>query len=219
MKTVRVVAVLAVVIAAGLYFHAQRSAGVSPSPVPALQAAPADTSAQAARLAQEIDGLQRRLMALKAEMNAQQRNLSAQKPMPVSDGNPLNAETVQAQRAADAERHREYMAGVAQAFSNERVDPMFAARVSPRVGAAFDSDEGLQGVSRNVECRAQTCRVQIDDDGSGNVSRRMPFVALSLADVLPAISAAHVDQTDGRGTMVLYMSSQRASLPAAPSPR
>jgi hypothetical protein len=56
--------------------------------------------------------------------------------------------------------------------------------------------------------------VQIDDDASGRLSGRMPFLALGLADVLPQVSAEHIEQANGHGAMVLYMSSQReASLP------
>lgn len=36
-----------------------------------------------------------------------------------------------------------------------------------------------------MECRQQTCRVRIEDDGSGKLNQRLPFIAATLVDVLP----------------------------------
>jgi hypothetical protein len=114
---------------------------------------------------------------------------------------------VQARRATDREQQQIYMAGVGQAFANERVDPAWSARTSALVGAAFEGDQVLRNVAHTVECRQETCRVQIEDDGSLNA--RLPRLALGVADVLPSIAAERVDQGNGRNAMVLYMSSQR----------
>jgi len=119
--------------------------------------------------------------------------------------------SVEEQRARDPERPRAYMAGVEQAFANERFDAAWASGASSRVASTFDGDEILKGIARTVECRSQTCRVQIEDDGSGRLARRMPFVAIGLADVLPTISAEHIDNGNGRGAMGLYMSSQSSA--------
>jgi hypothetical protein len=66
----------------------------------------------------------------------------------------------------------------------------------------------LRGFAHNVECRSQTCRIEIADDGTGILSRRLPFVALGLADVLPSVSTEPADPASGHGGMVLYMSNQ-----------
>ena len=109
------------------------------------------------------------------------------------------------------------MASIEQAFGNEKVDPAWASRASARVGSTFEGDEMLRNVTHTVECRQTTCRVQLDDDGSGRLSGRMPFLTLGLADVLPQVSAEHLDQPNGRGAMVLYMSSQRLAAAASAS--
>ena len=100
------------------------------------------------------------------------------------------------------------MAGIAQEFAGQKIDPNWANRASSRLEAVFGSDEVLHNLSRNVECRDQICRVEIEDDGTNRLNGRMHFIAMGLADVLPNISAEHVDQGNGRGTMVLYLSSQ-----------
>jgi hypothetical protein len=149
--------------------------------------------------------LERSLSALKSQMA--RRDDGTPHAVPTSDvKEPLSVEE---QRAQDAERMHTYMAGVAQSFSEEKVNAGWAASASSRVGTVFEGDEVLKDVARTVECRAQTCRVQIEDDGSGRLSQRMPFIAIGLADVLPTISAERIDRGNGRSAMVLYMSSQR----------
>jgi hypothetical protein len=162
---------------------------------------------QAARLAQQVEDLQRSLNALKSQMP--QHGEGAARAVPTSDTKPAEQLSVEEQRAQDRERMRTYMAGVEQSFANEKVDAAWASGASSRVATTFDGDDVLKGVSRTVECRSQTCRVQIEDDGSGQLARRMPFVAIGLADLLPTISAEHIEHGNGRGATVLYMSSQR----------
>jgi hypothetical protein len=170
---------------------------------------------QSARLAAQVEELQQCLTALKAPLVAQQNALRVQRAAVAGDAKPPDIESVEAQRRADAERLEEYMEGVHQSFANEKVDAGWSSRVTSRVASTFEGDEMLRNISHTVECRQQTCRVQIDDDGSGRLSGRLPLLTLPLADVLPQVSAEHIEQPDGRGAMVLYMSGQRI----APRPR
>jgi hypothetical protein len=135
--------------------------------------------------------------------------------MPVEARSESTAESavddMRAVRAADVERHREHMSDIAQAFAGERIDNVWALRTTSRINAAFEERAALRQLDHNVECRAQTCRVSVPDDGSNSVSARLPALALSVVDVLPSISAEHVDQGNGRSTVVLYMSAQDPS--------
>jgi hypothetical protein len=115
---------------------------------------------------------------------------------------------VTAMRAADAERHREYMSGIAQSFTAEKIDSAWASYASTRIGTTLDRDEVLRGVAHNVECRQQTCRLELSDDPSGNLSSRMPLLAIGLADVFPTIAAERVEQGSNGSAMVLYLSKQ-----------
>jgi hypothetical protein len=121
---------------------------------------------------------------------------------------------VRAQRAQDAERRRQYMAGIASSFVNEKVDFDWSTRVAARITAAFEARDGLRNRLRDVECRAHTCRVKMDEDQSLDIPRQMPFVSLALADVLPSMSVDYVDQGNGHRTMILYLSSQSTARPA-----
>jgi hypothetical protein len=197
------------------YLATHSSTATAPSATPVTKTVVTANSEDSARLAQQVEELQRSLIAMKSQLASQQSQLAAQRPASANDAKPTEPESVEAQRAADAERRRVYMAGVAQAFGNEKLDPVWANQASTRVSATFEGNEGLRNIAHTVECRQQTCRVQIDDDGSGRLARSMPFLALGLADVLPSVSAEHIDQPNGRGAMVLYMSSQRLSADTA----
>jgi hypothetical protein len=212
MKLIASVIAVAVLAAAWVgYLKVRTPAATTDARPPVAQVAPRVDHSDSERLSQRMDDLQRSLVAIQEQLAAQQRLLAAQKPTAAAASAPADPEIVDAQRAADAERHRTYMAGVGQAFANERVDPAWAARTAARVGAAFEGDQVLRSTAHTVECRQQTCRVQIEDDGSLN--GRLPRLAIGVADVLPTIAAERVDLGNGRNAMVLYMSSQRPAPP------
>jgi hypothetical protein len=212
MKRVGAAIVLAVFAAVALvYFNVRYAAAVSAAPPMAVHG-PADGNCpQCARLSEQIDDLQRALVAIKSQLTSQQSQSGARQGVPGDTSKPPESHSVlkdvQAERAAEAEQHHVYMAGIAQAFGSEKVDSVWAGNASSRVNATFEADEALRSVTHNVACRQQTCRVEIDDDGSGKLNHTLPLIALGLADVLPSIAAERVDQGNGHSTMVLYMSS------------
>jgi len=198
------------VFAAAVAILAYVAPGRTSSAAPASQVVSRGSDDRTARLAAQVEQLQQSVLALKAQLAAQQSAHSApHAPAAGGDAKIPDIENVEAQRTADAERLRTYMQGVSQAFANEKIDAAWSSRASARVASTFEGDEVLRNVARTVECRQQTCRVQIEDDGSGRLNARMPFLTIGLADVLPQVSAEHIDQGNGRGSMVLYMSSQR----------
>jgi hypothetical protein len=170
------------------------------------------TAAEQSRVSQlsaRIEGLEHELAAIRTGSGQNQgavprTSASPPSPAPARDAS-SEAEMV---RAADAEQRRVYMETVAQAFGNEKVDASWSSHMSSRVNGALDGDESLRGVAHKVECRDRTCRVEIADDGSVSLNRRLPVIALGVADVLPNVAAERVDRGDGRSAMVLYMSTQ-----------
>lgn len=209
MKPAAATAAIAVMAAAiFVYVSAHRAPGVPMSSTSAVTGATRDCP-ECRRMADQIDALQANVAAVSAQLAVR-----AGRPVPrpgdasKDSKSPSEVDDVQAVRAADAERRRAYMAGVAESFAGERVDGAWAGRASVRVNAALNGDEVLKGSAHSVECRSQTCRVEISDDGTASLSRRLPFVALRLADVLPSVATEPADPASGRGGMVLYMSNQ-----------
>src|SRR5262245_14539138 len=213
-RVTSVIALAALALAVAAYFKVRSPVASAVAPPAAAQVALEHSDS--ARLWQRMDDMQRSLAAIEQQMAAQQRQLAAPRPTPAGESAPFDREAMEAQRTADLERNQAYMVQVHQAFANEKVDAAWAARTSARVGAAFEGEQSLRGIAHTVECRQQTCRVQIDDDGSLNA--RLPRLALGVADVLPTISAERVELGNGRQAMVLYMSSQRTA-PASRSSR
>src|SRR5882757_6125248 len=127
MKRVGAVIALAVFATAALvYFNVQHSASVSASP-PLSVRGPADRDCpQCAQLSEQINDLRHDLVATKSQWTSQQSQLGARQGTPgdhpkLSESH-SDLKDVQAERAAETEQHRAYMAGIAQAFSSEKVD-------------------------------------------------------------------------------------------------
>jgi hypothetical protein len=169
--------------------------------------------AELTRLSAQIEDLQRELQAVKAHSTAQgqvvtkqvaARDAASSQELP----DPSDHEAL---RAAAAERSRAYVERIAHSFSEEKVDPSWAGYASSHVDAALNGNAALRANVRDVQCRAQTCRITIEQDDAATVSRHLPALFLELADVLPTVSAQQVDRGDGHKAMVLYMSSQSSS--------
>jgi hypothetical protein len=199
---------IALLTAIAVFPGSERVAVVPESPSAGGRELPNNRAENSARTTEQIDQLQRSVLELKSQLAAARQSppkdvISAQPP-----------QSLEERRAADAERYREYMDGAAQDFNKEKVDASWAARASSRVSATFANDEALQNLQARVECRSHTCRVQIPDDGTGIVSKRIPQITRAVADVLPATAAEYVDQGNGQSMVVLYMYSQPFGGPA-----
>ena len=212
MKLAAAVLLLALAVAIFVCFDSHRAAALT-APSSAQDRGGA-TEAALARLSRRIDDLQRELAASRSQQILQQAQPVARQAALTSksrpeESQPDGAMDVEAQRAAAAERHHEYVTQVAQAFADEQLEMSWAARATSRLNATLDDDEALRGVARSVECRRQTCRVQIDDDGSGKLPDSVRTLVIGVIDVLPSMVAEHADQGNGRRQMVLYMTSQQ----------
>ncbi len=128
-------------------------------------------------------------------------------------GNPHTAEAEAAARRdpearAEAEREERLRAAATeQAFRNEQRDPRWSPGTSASIRSALaDLDESVRNQVRSVECRTQSCRVEIGADNSGTLMRDLPIMLGRLGAVLPNATATQVDQGDGRQATVLYLS-------------
>jgi hypothetical protein len=183
-----------------------------------LQSQARSTSSQACpqcqRLSEQIDSLQRNLVAVELKLASLQSELKAQSMQATGSAEKPDSaalEDMRAVQAADDERNRTYMAAVAQSFNNEKVNVTWATQVASRVNTTLGNDAALQGSTHSVDCRQDTCRVQIEDDGSGRLKQRLPSIIMHLGDVLPTVSAEQIDTGNGHRATVLYMSSQSSS--------
>src|SRR5690242_7647747 len=121
MKLVAAAVGLAIAVGVVLYLYETTSA---PVPSSAVQVAPAADEARVAQLTQQVQALQRSLTAMQSQLASQQHAGSPERAKGTSEAT-SPALDVEAQRAMEAERRRQYMTGIAAGFNNERVDPVW----------------------------------------------------------------------------------------------
>jgi hypothetical protein len=117
-------------------------------------------------------------------------------------------------RAEAARERQTRMEAVDAAFRQQAIDPTWSANTATSIRSALNSDEvgGIQ--ADNIDCRSESCRVELRDDGSGRLSKSMPMLAQQLAATMPNITANNITQANGDSTLVLYLSRQVEQQPA-----
>jgi hypothetical protein len=163
-----------------------------------------------ARLARELALLRAQVGSLGRQMVAPPRDESGGREAAARKDPRTETQT----RAQAEERRREHIAGLEAQFRGEASDPQWAPVATQALAAALGSSEvGL--VARQVECRSQTCRVEIPDDGSEKLNKAMPVLALQVARTLPSVVADRLESANGGATLVLYLRSG-AAMPPTP---
>jgi hypothetical protein len=79
------------------------------------------------------------------------------------------------------------------------------------VNTIFEEDEALRGLTRSVDCREHSCRVEIRDTPGVDLMKQLPLIAAKLGSQLPNLTVERVDH-GGYGATVLYLS-ENAMLP------
>jgi hypothetical protein len=109
---------------------------------------------------------------------------------------------------AEAERADQLrLASTESAFRREENDMRWSRDTTASVRSALSGvDEALRNQVRSVECRSQSCRVEISSEGGGAVGQELPVILARLAPSLPNVTAGQIDQGNGRQATVLYLS-------------
>ena len=66
--------------------------------------------------------------------------------------------------------------------------------------------EARQSQVRSIDCRSQSCRVEIGSAAGPALGQVLPMVIAQLGGSLPRVTAGQVDQGDGSQATVLYLS-------------
>lgn len=102
------------------------------------------------------------------------------------------------------EEHREYLTDLAENFPNESVDRSWSSTTYDAIVDALESS-GLKGSTDGVECRSQTCRVEVATPTREDFYSMSMFV-LEVAQALPKVDYDHVDDGEGNRRTIMYMS-------------
>lgn len=162
---------------------------------------PASSAKEAAALRAGMARLNAEVSALREQVVASQASANADAP--AMDPEPARGDP--AQRAQQESEWHAHMMEVDANFQSEVLDPRWASSTTSALQSALNASDALRGKMQDVECRSQTCRVEIADDGSGAVSKDLPLFVQQVGGTLPSMQADRIDEGDGQSTLVLYM--------------
>ena len=173
--------------------------------------------AGAAASVDDIRALREEVASLRAGISSLRRQIPQQAES--ASANPANqpGADIRSDALARAEAVRERqtrMEAIDAAFRQQATDPTWSANTAASIRNALSSDEigGIQ--ADNIDCRSDSCRVELRDDGSGRLSKSMPMLAQQLAGTMPNITANNIAQPNGDSTLVLYLSRQVEQQPS-----
>ena len=148
------------------------------------------------QIVQELSAMRREMAGIRSE-RPQDHPVSLSASHQRDAVNLDKARRVQQRRAASIEA----------AFRNEKVNARWSRETEEILRTAFDrGDEILRGQVRGIECRSQSCRIEIDDRANASLQKSLPFIAEHLAPTLPNMTAAQSTQSL---TTLLYFSRSR----------
>jgi hypothetical protein len=212
MKRSRWFLAVVAMLVVGLSIAVYRAVRVSAEPATSAAAAPRRLPATGTE-SPEVSELRQELFRLRHQVYAQGQRLAtdSSRPQAAAPAEPPGPEA-----RAEAERKRkDYVAGIDAAFRKEVRDPQWSTATTSTVQSALAADDELRPLGRGVECRSQTCRVEITDDGSGSLGKLLPMFVHHVGPALPTMTADRVVDGSGGATMVLYLSRSTA-FPATP---
>ncbi len=175
----------------------------------------ASSTAPAASNNRTVDGMQGDITALKEQLvrlRADISNLQRQ----VQDYGRLAAAQAGDAAATDqrlddpetreeAEQQRQETLRVMETdFRREPTDSRWVSTTTAAIQDALTGIDEIQGSARNIECRSQTCRVELAGDRE-MLARFVSDFVLRIGSLLPSITANQIDNGDD-ATLILYLS-------------
>jgi hypothetical protein len=167
----------------------------------------------AATQAWEIARLRREMALLRSEVAAA-REAAAGKPSgqpgEATASDPKADKAAPPERKATSDAWHAHMQEVDTNFRKEPFDNAWAANMTIAVKEAAGKHNAVSKALQKVECRSETCRVELTYDGSFELSEQMPFFLQDTVPNLPTMQAEPVDvRSGGSKTMVLYLTKEK----------
>jgi len=198
------VAVLLGIGLCGVVYRSMRTSTEAPAD-PAAAGARRSASEAAVAGSAELAELRQELSQLRHQVLSHEQKLRADPAAPApAQADPRSPEA----RAEQERRRRDFVAGVEAKFRDEPRDPQWSTATAAAVRASLASDSDLRPLARGVDCRSQTCRVELADDGSGKLNKLLPVFVMQVGQSLPSMTADRGVDESGAATMVLYLSRQ-----------
>ncbi|MGC4070406.1 MAG: hypothetical protein QM784_38225 [Polyangiaceae bacterium] len=151
-------------------------------------------AAQLAELTAEVSNLRGRLASREAREAARD---AAPSPEQIEDS-----------EEESRLKWQEHMAQVEEKFKRERVDPSWARDTSQLIERELASEPSLRTSLRSMECRAQSCRLELNEPsapGADGSEHALPLLIHRLGTALPVSQSALVDAGDGKSVRVVFL--------------
>ncbi|HEX7836019.1 MAG TPA: hypothetical protein VF469_01085 [Kofleriaceae bacterium] len=176
------------------------------------EAASRPTTGSAGASRPEDDATPSQVAELRRELGELRRQVWAQGQR--AGGEPSRGEAARARdprtdpeaRAEYERARREAIAGVEAGFRGEATDPRWSPAASTAVQAVLAADDKLRSLAREVECRSRTCRVEIADDGTGELDKVLPEFTVRVGQDLSSAVYDRAQGADGVPRRILYLS-------------
>ena len=180
------------------------------APVPSAAVAGIDKTANTQH--KDMVALRKEVALLRREVSAVQRQIHEQRQAATvvaleREEDPAKDPRTELATRAAAERVRQQQMAVLEAnFRHEPTDSRWSSEAVGAVQAALASDDTVQNLLLDLDCRSHTCRVELAEDDTGELAKVLPLILQQLAQTLPNGTASYVDAGDGSKAMILYLS-------------
>jgi hypothetical protein len=100
---------------------------------------------------------------------------------------------------------RAHMAVVEAEYQLEGRDPAWAREAQAVITRALDGLPALSKGVRSLECRSETCRLEVVNENQPDFDKQLPLLPLGLSG-LPAAQLDRVPEPDGKVRTIVYFS-------------
>jgi len=104
----------------------------------------------------------------------------------------------------ETERHA-LMTKVEDNFNRQPRDAKWASDTTAAIKDTLNAEEDLRSAGAQVDCRSQSCRVELEEASPGKLSKSLRHMMRQLGEPLPKMSVEYTDRGNGRTNIVVYM--------------
>lgn len=108
------------------------------------------------------------------------------------------------------------MAETALNYEAEVRDPAWARETHAAITQALERLPAVSKGVQSVECRSETCRIEVANDHQPGFDKELPLLPLSVTGRLPTTRYDYVTQPDGSAHTILYLSRHADNEPTPP---
>jgi hypothetical protein len=155
----------------------------------------------------ELAALRREMAQLRLQVRNQGRWLPAAVRSNAPEPDPTSASPGHGDpetRAEAARKAQDYLASLEAEFRKEAADPAWSSATSSAISKLIAGDDDLRSLTRDVDCRSHSCRVELADNGSGKLEKMVTMFVQRVSERLPTAVASRVEGPGG-AAMVLYL--------------